>query len=128
MRPTEGCWLYILRCSDGSFYTGTTRTEVEVRMGQHNAGAHPRSYTFKHRPVTLIYSDHFPNIVDAIAMERRVKGWSRQKKQAIIDGDWDLLPELAKRRRQPAPGEMAKDPSVLEDPSRRRFAAPQDEG
>ena len=124
MRLMDGCWLYILRCSDGSFYTGTTRTDVEVRVGQHNTGVYPRSFTFKRRPVALIYSDHFPNIVDAIAMERRIKGWSRQKKQAIIDGNWDLLPELAKRRGQ---SEMAEDPSALEDPSRRRFAAPQDE-
>jgi len=98
MRQHDGCWLYIVRCGDGSLYTGTTRSDVETRIGQHNAGVFPESYTFKRRPVTLAFAEHFPDITDAIAMERRVKGWSRQKKQAMIDGEWDLLPRLAKRR------------------------------
>lgn len=98
MRKHDGCWLYIARCRDGSFYTGTTRSDVETRIGQHNAGMFPDSYTFKRRPVTLVFAEHFPNIIDAIAMERRVKGWSRQKKQALIDGAWEALPLLSKRR------------------------------
>jgi putative endonuclease len=97
MRLHDGCWLYVLRCSDGSLYTGTTRSDVETRVGQHNAGLHPGSYTFNRRPVALAFAEHFPDITDAIAMERRVKGWSRRKKLAMIAGRWDLLPELAKR-------------------------------
>ena len=98
MREHNRCWLHILQCSDGSFYTGTTRIDVETRVGQHNAGLYPDSYTFKRRPVTLAFAEHFQSITDAIAMERRVKGWSRGKKQAMIEGRWDLLPELAKRK------------------------------
>jgi len=98
LRQHDGCWLYIAPCSDGSFYTGTTRTDVETRISQHNAGMFPGSYTFKRRPVTLVFAEHFPSIVDAIAMERRVKGWSRQKKHALIDRAWATLPLLSKRR------------------------------
>ncbi len=98
MRDSDGCWLYILRCSDGRFYAGTTRGAVETRVSQHNLGQFRRAYTFTRRPVTLVFCEHFPVITDAIAVERRVKGWSRQKKQALIDGQWDLLPELSKRR------------------------------
>ncbi|POR48892.1 GIY-YIG nuclease family protein [Bosea psychrotolerans] len=98
MRQHDGCWLYIAKCSDGSFYTGTTRMDVETRIGQNNAGMFPESYTFKRRPVTLALAEHFPSITDAIAMERRVKGWSRRKKQAMIDGQWENLPELARRK------------------------------
>lgn len=98
MRLYDGCWLYMLECSDGSFYTGTTRTDVEARVGQHNAGMHPQAYTFNRRPVKLVFSEHFPNITDAIAVERQVKGWSRRKKQALIARRWGDLPMLAKRK------------------------------
>ena len=72
--------------------------DVEVRVGQHNAGLFPESYTFRRRPVTLAFAEHFPSITDAIAVERRVKGWSRRKKRAMIDGEWEMLPQLARRR------------------------------
>jgi putative endonuclease len=98
MRNHDGCWLYIVKCSDGSLYTGTTRTDVATRVSQHNAGLHLNSYTFARRPVSLMFAEHFPSILDAIAAERRVKGWSRRKKQAMIEGRWDELPELARRR------------------------------
>jgi putative endonuclease len=98
MRDHDGCWLYIVKCSDGSFYTGTTRADVATRVSQHNAGLHSDSYTFTRRPVNLVFAEHFSSILHAIAMERRVKGWSRRKKQAMIDGRWDELPELARRQ------------------------------
>ena len=71
-----GAWLYILRCSDGSYYTGTTRAGLERRVAEHQAGAF-EGFTAKRRPVMLVYSEHFGQIVDAIAAERRIKGWSR---------------------------------------------------
>ena len=71
-----GAWLYILRCSDGSYYTGTTRADLERRVAEHQAGAF-EGFTAKRRPVMLVYSEHFEQIVDAIAAERRIKGWSR---------------------------------------------------
>jgi putative endonuclease len=92
-----GAWLYILLCADGSYYTGTTRTDLEIRLAQHQTG-HFGGYTATRRPVTLVYSEYFDRIVDAIAAERQIKGWSRAKKKALIAGRFDLLPELSRRR------------------------------
>jgi putative endonuclease len=94
----EGAWLYILRCADGSYYVGTTRTDLEIRVAQHQQG-YFGGYTATRRPVALVYSDFFDQIVDAIAAERQVKGWSRAKKEALIAGDLGRLPELSKRHK-----------------------------
>ena len=92
-----GAWLYILPCADGSYYTGTTRTNLEFRLAEHQTG-HFGGYTATRRPVVLVYSECFDRIVDAIAAERQVKGWSRAKKAALIAGRFDLLPGLSRRR------------------------------
>ena len=94
---TSGAWLYILRCADGSYYVGTTRTTLEYRLAEHNSGHHG-GYTAKRLPVTLVYSQWFDRVTDAITAERQVKGWSRAKKEALIRGDFDALRILAKRR------------------------------
>lgn len=75
-----GAWLYILRCSDGSYYTGTTRTDLEIRLAQHQTGLFD-GYTADKRPVELVYAEHFERIVDTIAMERRIKGGREQRKK-----------------------------------------------
>ncbi len=93
----EGGWLYILRCSDGSYYVGTTRGSLESRVAQHNAGAF-QGYTASRRPVELIFSQWFDRITDAIENERKVKKWSRAKKEAFIRGDFESLQQLAKRK------------------------------
>jgi putative endonuclease len=92
-----GAYMYLLRCSDGSYYAGTARSGLEQRIAEHNAGTYD-GYTAKRRPVTLVYSEYFDQITDAIAAERQVKGWSRAKKEALIRGDFDQLRELSKRR------------------------------
>jgi len=92
-----GAWLYILRCADGSYYTGTTRAELEQRFAEHQSGRFP-GFTEKRRPVVLAYSEYFDQIVDAIAAERRIKGWSRAKKEALMKGDFTRISELARRR------------------------------
>src|SRR5258708_14522773 len=94
---SSGAYLYILRCADGSYYVGTTRKTLEERLAEHNAGLHG-GYTATRRPVTIVYAQHFETITDAVSAERQVKGWSRAKKEATIKGEWDRLPELAKRR------------------------------
>ena len=96
---TSGAWLYILRCADCSYYTGTTRATLELRLAEHNSG-HYDGYTAKRLPVALVYSQWFDRITDAIAAERQVKGWSRAKKEALIRGDFDALKVLAKRKSQ----------------------------
>ena len=87
-------YLYILRCADGSYYVGTTRTDLDSRVAQHNVGAFG-GYTARRRPVALVFHQEFANITDAIAAERQVKGWRRAKKEALIRGDFSALPELA---------------------------------
>jgi putative endonuclease len=90
-------WLYILRCSDGSYYAGLTRDSLELRVAQHNAGTFG-GYTIKRRPVALVYSQHFANITDAIEVERQIKGWTRAKKEALIAGDFHALRALARSK------------------------------
>ena len=87
-------YVYILRCSDGSYYVGSTRASLEERVGNHNTGVYG-GYTARRRPVTLVFAQDFQRITDAIAAERRLKGWSRAKKEALIRGDWAALPALA---------------------------------
>jgi predicted GIY-YIG superfamily endonuclease len=95
-RSLMGAQLYILRCSDGSYYVGTTRGEMETRLSQHNNG-YFGGYTATRRPVTLVFQQEFEQITDAIAAERQVKSWRREKKEALIRGDYAALPGLAKR-------------------------------
>jgi putative endonuclease len=100
MGPTEmseGAYLYIVRCRDGSLYVGTTRSSIETRIAQHNAGTF-KGYTESGRPVELIFSEWFDRMTDAIEGERRLKGWSRAKKQAFIRGDIASLQQISKRR------------------------------
>ena len=105
----DGAYLYIVRCDDKSLYVGTTRDTLEIRIAQHNAGTFD-GYTSTRRPVTLAYSEWFERITDAIAAERKLKKWTRAKKEALIRGDFDKLHELARRhrphpsRRPPAAG------------------------
>ena len=90
-------YVYMLRCADGSFYTGVTRNTLEERLDEHNSGTFP-GYTQSRRPVELAWSQDFQWASDAITMERRVKGWSRRKKIALIEQDWDRLKKAAKKK------------------------------
>ena len=90
-------FVYILRCLDGSYYVGSACGEtLDKRLGEHQAGTFP-GYTSKRRPVSLVYAERFDRITDAIAFERRIKGWTRAKKEALIRGEWQMLRHLAKR-------------------------------
>jgi len=93
-------FVYILRCSDDSYYVGSHRgTDIEHRVAEHNMGYYKNAYTFQRRPVTLVWSDWFSRFDDAVAFERKLKGWSRAKKEALIRGDYDALQVLSKRPR-----------------------------
>ena len=95
----NGAWVYILKCSDGSYYTGLTRNELpETREQQHNDATFPDAYTSSRRPVKIVYAEYLDRVMDAIDAERKIKGWSRAKKEALIAGDWGLVQILAKRR------------------------------
>ena len=93
----DGAYVYILRCADGSYYCGTARQGLELRLAQHNSGTFG-GYTATRRPVTLVYSQWFERITDAIAAERQIKGWSRAKKEALMRGDFEALRMLSKRK------------------------------
>jgi putative endonuclease len=93
-----GAFVYMLQCADGAYYVGcATGDDLWKRVAEHETGAY-RGYTFTRRPVRLVWSEHFDRITDAIAVERKIKGWSRPKKQALIRGDWTEIKLLAKRR------------------------------
>jgi predicted GIY-YIG superfamily endonuclease len=89
-------YLYILRCADGSDYVGTTRSGLEVRIAEHQAGTFD-GYTVRRRPLALVFHQEFERIEDAVAVDREVKGWRREKKEALIRGDFAALPELSRR-------------------------------
>lgn len=87
--------MYILECSDGSFYTGSTKN-LEKRLWEHNNGV-GANYTKKRIPVELIYLEEYTRIDEAFYREKQVQGWSRKKKLALIEGKPELLPKLAKK-------------------------------
>jgi predicted GIY-YIG superfamily endonuclease len=87
-------WVYILRCSDGSYYTGHT-DNLEFRIAQHEHGAY-ENYTASRRPITLAYSQEVESRIAALDAEMQIKGWSRKKKEALIKGDWQGLKALSK--------------------------------
>ncbi len=89
-------WVYMLRCRNGSYYTGLT-TALEQRIGQHHAGT-MEGYTSTRLPVECVYVAEFQSMYDAIDWERKVKRWSRAKKEALIARDYDRLPELSRNR------------------------------
>ncbi|MFO1186381.1 MAG: GIY-YIG nuclease family protein [Alphaproteobacteria bacterium] len=95
-------FVYILRCSDNSYYVGLAREGLEKRLSEHELGKY-RGYTFTRCPVQLVWSEEFVNLTDAIACERRIKGWRREKKEALIRGDFAALPQLSKTAKNPHP-------------------------
>ena len=89
-------WVYILQCADGRYYVGSYRgDDLDVRIGEHNAGVHRDAWTYRRRPVTLVWSQEFQLITDAIAVEQQMKRWRRAKKEAVIRGEWSALKGLA---------------------------------
>lgn len=88
-------WIYILKCADGSYYTGCT-TNLEQRIVQHKSGFFENSYTSKRLPIELLYSQEFGDIQQAIICERKLKKWSHKKKEALINGNYEMLHTLSK--------------------------------
>ena len=90
-------WVYILQCSDGSYYTGCT-TNLQKRMTDHNEGRYD-GYTAKRLPVRLQWTEEFVDVRDAIVLERKIKKWTRKKKEALMRGDFQVLHELSRSTR-----------------------------
>ena len=87
-------FVYILRCKDNSYYVGMTN-DLERRLGEHVSGILKHSYTYSRRPVELVFFKEFSFPMEAIAFEKKLKGWSRKKKEALIDEDWKRLKEYS---------------------------------
>ena len=88
----------IVKCSDESCYTGVT-SNLEQRINEHNYGIF-KGYTSKRLPVTLVFSNRFSDVREAIRAEKQIKGWSRAKKEALIEGDFEKLVKLSKSNKQ----------------------------
>jgi putative endonuclease len=89
-------WVYILRCSDGSYYTGHT-DNIECRMAQYQVGERS-GYTSLRLPVELMWSQETVTREEALSAEQQIKGWSRKKKEAMMRGDWVEVSRLAKKQ------------------------------
>ena len=90
------CYMYILRCSNGQYYVGSTY-DIDKRLAEHQSGE-GALFTKKHLPVELVYYAQFQRIDDAFLREHQVKGWNRKKKEALIKNHPEILPELSKHK------------------------------
>ncbi len=86
--------VYIVKCKDDSYYTGITN-DIERRLQEHNYGESPDSYTAIRRPVKLVFCETFFDFQIAEQWEKKIKGWSRRKKEALIESNWDKLKEYS---------------------------------
>ncbi len=90
-------FVYILKCADGSYYTGST-VDLETRMVQHQAG-YFKGYTSSRLPVELVWQQDFATEREALVCERQIKGWTRAKKEALIRGDFEAIHAIVKSER-----------------------------
>jgi predicted GIY-YIG superfamily endonuclease len=91
-------YVYILKCADGSYYTGST-VDLEHRLAEHQTGVY-EGYTSSRRPVELVWSLQVQSENDAFLLERQIKGWSRAKKEALIGSDFQAIHEIVKAERK----------------------------
>jgi len=90
-------YVYILKCADDTYYTGFT-SNLENRIEEHQQGKHQSSYTFNRKPIELVFYREFSNVEMAIETEKQLKKWSKAKKEALINGEYEKLPNLAKKK------------------------------
>jgi putative endonuclease len=90
-------YVYIIKCSDETYYTGFT-SNLAKRMIENNTGKHKDSYTFNRKPMTLEFYAEFTNVNIAIETEKQIKKWSKAKKRALINGEFEKLPNLSKKK------------------------------
>jgi putative endonuclease len=88
-------WMYILECSDSSYYVGLTK-DLKYRLSEHQEGKGAK-YTSRRSPIKLVYSEEYERVSDAYTREKQVQNWSRAKREALINGDQEMLPKLAKK-------------------------------
>ncbi|MDB5222629.1 MAG: hypothetical protein JWN83_1296 [Chitinophagaceae bacterium] len=111
--------VYIVECHDGFYYVGVTN-DLERRLWEHNTGFDRKCFTYKRRPVELKYYESCPDIKQAIAYEKQLKGWSRKKKQALFKEDFTELKRLSKStvaKSKLASALNIDSPTILNNPS-----------
>ena len=91
-------FVYILKCADDSYYTGVTNN-LEKRINEHQSGI-IKGYTSNRLPIKLVFSERFTDVNQAIGFEKQVKGWSRKKKEALINRDLNLLVHLSNMKKK----------------------------
>ena len=90
-------YIYVLKCADNTYYTGVTNNLIR-RFGEHTEGISSKAYTFKRRPLQLVFWEEFSNIEFAIEKEKQIKKWSKKKKEALIQDEYEKLPDLSKKK------------------------------
>jgi putative endonuclease len=99
MRRFKLLYVYILKCADDSYYVGVTN-DLEKRLDEHNSGIGAGSYTAKRLPVKMVFWEPFNDYKLAMEYETKLKKWSREKKEALIDKNWERLKGLAECRNE----------------------------
>lgn len=92
-------YVYILKCNDNSFYTGVTNN-LERRVIEHSLGENKKAYTYSRRPLELVWQEMFQYINEAIQREKQLKGWSRKKKEALVNSNFKELVKLSKNKQR----------------------------
>ena len=93
-RAMKYYYVYILSCVVGSYYTGIT-DNPERRLAEHEGGVIESCYTYRRRPLTLVHMEQGQDIFEVINREKQIKRWSRKKKEALANGDDELLNKYA---------------------------------
>ncbi len=106
-------WCYVLRCSDGIYYTGHT-DDLERRLAEHHHGGYS-DFTAARRPVALLWAQDFPSRHEALAAELRIKKWLRAKKEALARSDWAALSHFAKPPSERSTGTPLEDAATFLD-------------
>ena len=96
METKQDFWVYIIRCADGSYYTGSTK-DLDQRLQAHEVGR-AAPYTARRRPLTLVYSERHQSMKAARGREQQIKRWTHKKKEALIKGNVKKLKSLSKRK------------------------------
>jgi len=99
-RSSMAFYVYILQCADGTYYTGHT-DNLDTRMAQHGIGQ-GCAYTSKRRPLKLLWATDCQTRTEAFDLEKRIHGWSRVKKEALMRGDFAALPGLSRSKKGPS--------------------------
>ena len=115
-------WVYILPCGDDSYYTGHT-DDLQKRIAQHEAGE-IEGYTAGKKPFVLAFSEEFSTRLEALECERRIKGWSRKKKEALMRGDWDEISRLSRGDRPSTGSGRTEQERARHEPNRARSGQP----